>query len=233
MNSVGVYLTKVITIRGATNYYLLKIIDGFLMIDAGMPHDFRRFRRKLKNLGIDISEIRYLFLTHSHADHSGFTELLLQKNDAKLIVHENTIPHLFHGTIEPESKPVNYYYKIMKRLAAVAMKHGVPPVTIDENRIIIIKEDDNKLLKNLGIEGKIITTFGHTLDSITLILRDGRGFVGDTCSNRSTFYFGKGKRPAFIIEEEMLMESWSKIKDNGVKIVCPGHGKAFPIEELK
>lgn len=226
-------MTEVITVRGSTNSYLLKTKDGYLCIDVSMPHDFRRFLRKLKKIKIDISEIKYLFLTHSHADHSGFAEQFLQANDAKLIVHENAIPHLFNGTIEPESKPVNFYYKIMKKLAVIAMKHGVPPVTVDENRIIKIKKDDSKLLKKLGIKGKIITTFGHTVDSITLVLNDGRAFVGDTCSNRSTFYFGKGKRPAFIIDEEMLMESWRRIKDNGVKTIYPGHGKIFPIEELK
>jgi len=202
------------------------------MVDVGMPHDFRRFLRKIKKLKIDISEIKYLFLTHSHADHSGSTEQFLQLNEAKLIVHENAIPHLFNGTIEPESQPVNCYYKILKKLAVVAMKHGIPRVTVDEDRIITIKNDDDKLLKKLGIDGKIITTFGHTIDSITLVLNEGRAFVGDTCSNRSTFYFGKGKRPAFIIDEEMLMESWKKITDTGVKIIYPAHGKIFPIEEL-
>lgn len=226
-------MTEVIIIRGSTNSYLLKTNDGFLIVDVSIPHDFRRFLRKLKKLKIEITEIKYLLLTHSHADHSGFAEQFLQASEAKLIVHENAITHLFNGTIEPESKPVNFYYKFMKKLAVLAMKHGVPRVTIADERIIPIKKDNNKLLKKIGINGKIITTFGHTIDSITLVLKDGQGFVGDTCSNRSTFYFGKGKRPAFIIEEEMLMQSWRKIIDNGVKTIYPGHGAPFPIENLE
>ncbi len=225
-------MTEVITIRGSTNSYLLKTKDGYLLVDVSMPHDFRRFLRKLKKLKIEIAEIKYLFLTHSHADHSGFAEQFLQASEAKLIIHENAIPHLVNGTIEPESKPVNFYYKVMKKLAVIAMKHGVPRVTITEERIIPIKKDNDKLLKKLGIDGKIITTFGHTNDSITIVLNDGRGFVGDTCSNRSTFYFGKGKRPAFIVDEDMLMETWKKIIEHDVTIIYPAHGKIFPITDL-
>lgn len=198
-----------------------------------MPHDFRRFLRKIKKLKIDISEIKYLLLTHSHADHSGYTEQFLQASKAKLIVHENALPHLFDGTMESDSRPVNFYYKIMYKLAVVALKHGFQRLTIDEKRIIPITRDNDKLFKKLAIDGKIITTFGHTNDSITVVLNDGRGIVGDTCSNRSTFYFGKGKRPAFIIEEELLMKSWRKIISHGIKIIYPAHGKIFPIEDLE
>ena len=212
---------------------MLKARDGYLLIDISKPHDFRRFLRKLRRINIDVSEINYLFLTHSHADHTGFAEQLLQVSNAKLIVHENTIPHLINGTIESESKPVNFIYKIMMKLAVSVLKHVYQPVTIGEERIIAIKGDNEKLLKRLGIDGRIITTFGHTNDSISVVLNDGRGFVGDTCSNRSTFYFGKGKRPAFIIEEELLMQSWRKIKTHGVKTIYPAHGKIFPIENLE
>ena len=226
-------MTEVITMRGSTNSYLLKINDGFLLIDISKPHDFRRFLRKLRQLKIDIAEIKYLLLTHSHADHTGFAEQILQASNAKLIAHENTIPHLFNGTMESESMPINFIYKIMMKLAVSVLKYSYQPITIAEERIIAIKGDNDKLLNKLGIAGKIITTFGHTNDSITIVLDDGRGFVGDTCSNRSTFYFGKGKRPAFIIDEELLMQSWEKLELNGVNEIYPAHGKPFLIKKLK
>lgn len=219
-------------IRGPTNSYLLKAKDGFLLIDISTPHNFRRFLRKIKKHNIGISEIKYLFLTHSHADHTGYAEQLLQASNAKLIAHERTIPHLYNATMESESKPVNFIYKIMMKIAISVLKHVYQPITIDKKRVIAIKRDNNKLLKKLGINGKIITTFGHTNDSISVILDDGRAFTGDTCSNRSSFYFGKGKKPAFIIEEELLMKSWRKIIDHGVTTIYPAHGKVFPIEDL-
>ncbi len=225
-------LAEIITIRGSTNNYLLKSNDGYLLVDLSMPHDFRRFQRKLRKLKINISEINYLFLTHSHADHSGYIEQFLLNSSAKLIVHENTLPHLYNGTMESESLPVNFYYKIMRKFADFGLKHGFQPLTIGDERIITIKTDDEKLLEVIGIKGKIITTFGHTKDSITLILDEGIAFTGDTCSNRSTFYFGKGKRPAFIVDEVMLMESWKKLVNHRVKMIYPAHGKIFPIEDL-
>lgn len=226
-------MTEVITIRGSTNSYLLKIKDGFLLIDISLPHDFRKFLRKLRKLNIAVIDIKYLLLTHSHADHIGFAEQILQISNANLIAHENTLPHLINGTMESESNPVNFIYKIMMKLANFALRHAYNPITIEKEKIISIKGDNEKLLKKLGIVGKIITTFGHTNDSITIVLDDGRGFVGDTCSNRSTFYVGKGKRPAFIIDEELLMQSWEKLELNGVKEIYPAHGKPFLIEKLK
>lgn len=65
---------------GITNIFLTKYHHGYLMIDTGYSDDYLKFLKALRDLEIDINDIRYLFLTHHHDDHTGFAK----KNERKL-----------------------------------------------------------------------------------------------------------------------------------------------------
>jgi len=57
---------------GWTHCYLLKCTGGYLLIDTDYPKYYARFEKKLANLGVKTSDIKYLLLTHHHDDHAGF-----------------------------------------------------------------------------------------------------------------------------------------------------------------
>jgi len=57
---------------GWTWCYLLKCTGGYLLIDTDYEKYYARFEKKLANLGIAASDIKYLLLTHHHDDHAGF-----------------------------------------------------------------------------------------------------------------------------------------------------------------
>jgi glyoxylase-like metal-dependent hydrolase (beta-lactamase superfamily II) len=52
---------------------------------------------------------------------------------------------------------------------------------------MVVSSDDFDLLKNIGIEGKILYTPGHLRDSISVVLSDGNAFVGDAAMNFLNF----------------------------------------------
>ena len=52
------------------------------------------------------------------------------------------------------------------------------PINTD-NSVIINCKDSREFLKNIGVEGEIISTPSHSKDSISLILDNGICFVGD------------------------------------------------------
>ena len=72
---------------GLTVQYLLPCTGGYLMVEAGDESEFPRFLSKLKKGGVDPRKIRYLFLTHHHGDHAGFTALLRETSDCRIIAH--------------------------------------------------------------------------------------------------------------------------------------------------
>jgi hydroxyacylglutathione hydrolase len=97
---------------------------------------------------------------------------------------------------------------------------------------MIITEDNDTFLRSIGIEGKIIVTPGHSDDSISLALDDGRFFTGDLNENWLKFT-GAGLRPIHLTDEDELIESWGKIIDIGAKHIYPGHGTSFGVDELQ
>jgi glyoxylase-like metal-dependent hydrolase (beta-lactamase superfamily II) len=74
-------------------------------------------------------------------------------------------------------------------------------------------KESRNFLANLGMNGEIISTPGHTDDSITLILDEGFAFTGDL-------------QPRFMLPEEdrVSHESWDKIYRHKITRIFPGHG---------
>src|SRR4030042_5592986 len=77
----GVYMLEVLFPPGwfppdapaATLCYLVKMPEGWLMVDSGFNHDysFDSLCRQLDSLGISLQDIRWLLITHFHPDHMG------------------------------------------------------------------------------------------------------------------------------------------------------------------
>lgn len=225
---------ELIVLKGMMRNYLIKLKDGYLLIDTSWPRRYKRFLRKIKKYNLQITDIKYLFLTHSHTDHTGFAYELLKDSGAKLIVHENAIPLLRNGVMELEAEPTNRFMRVMFRFVNKLVEASYPEITIDDKRIIVIKKDkDIPIPKEIGLKGKIIVTPGHTKDSISLVLEDGKGFVGDLCTNNIWLFLGLGKRPPLNVGKDIVLKSWEKLAINGVKEIYPAHGKPFPIEKLE
>jgi len=227
-------MTEFIVFKGMMRNYLLKLKDGYLLIDTSWPKRYKRFLRKIKKYNIQVTDIKYLLLTHSHTDHTGFANELLKDSGAKLIVHENVVPLLRNGDMESEAEPTNRFMRVMFRIINKMVGTSYPEVTIDDKRIIPIKKDEDiPIPKEIGLKGKIITTFGHTNDSISLVLEDGKGFVGDLCTNNIWLFIGLGRKPPLNVGKEIVLKSWEKLVKYGVKEIYPAHGKPFPVEKLK
>src|SRR5512139_390709 len=74
----------------STNYYLLEIKGGKLLIDCGWPGTLPKLMAELKRKGISVNEINYLLVTHFHPDHAG-TAQDLKKLDIRLVLLESQV----------------------------------------------------------------------------------------------------------------------------------------------
>lgn len=180
----------------STNYYLLEAKGGKLLIDCGWPGTLPKLMAELKRKGMLISEIKYLLITHFHPDHAGITQEL-KKLGVKLILLESQA-----GFIVPFTE----FFK---------GKH-LPYLEITQSDNLVLKfEDSRTFLAGIGINGEIISTPGHSDDSVTLILDDGFAFVGDL-------------PPLFMVTEEdhVTRGSWDRIYKHKITRVFPAHGGA-------
>lgn len=216
---------------GWTRCYLLECTGGYLLIDTDYAKHLRLFERKLAGLGIAISDIKYLLLTHHHDDHAGFAAELVRSTGCRVIAHRDAVRPLQRGESEGTYNFVNRRSRIALTLYGLLHKeYNFPPLTLTE-RDIVIEGDDNSLLKGIGIDGVILHTPGHTQDSISVLLSDGSAFVGDAAMN-FLWWTGMGHRPIVVQDIRAAYASWQKLRERGAKVVYPSHGKPFSATEL-
>jgi glyoxylase-like metal-dependent hydrolase (beta-lactamase superfamily II) len=179
----------------STNFYLLEIKGGKLLIDCGWPGTLPKLMAELKRKGVSVNEIKYLLVTHFHPDHAGIAQEL-KKLGIKLILLENQIDFI---------APFREYFQ----------GKNLPYVEITQNDNLVLKfADSRNFLAGIGIAGELLSTPGHSDDSITLILDEGFAFVGDL-------------HPAFMAsEDQVTRESWDKIYKHKVTKIFPAHGSS-------
>ena len=79
------------------NIFLIKLDEGYLLIDTGYNEQFIDFCKKLTLKNIEINEIQYVLLTHAHDDHAGFLNEILDQSNAKVILHKEAAVRLMAG----------------------------------------------------------------------------------------------------------------------------------------
>ncbi len=179
----------------STNYYALDIKGGKMLVDCGWPGMFPEFLAVFKRKGIAPEEVRYILVTHFHMDHAGAVQELKARG-AKLILMESQVDFV---------KPLADYLK---------SKH-MPYLEIQPIGNITLKfEESRKFLKDLGLDGEIIPTPGHSDDHVTLILDDGSVFTGDL-------------PPRNLAVDDVTKASWERIYRHQVKGIFPAHGNPY------
>lgn len=184
----------------STNYYVLADTRPRLLLDVGFPGTLPKLEHQCKRAGVAFGEIRHLLTTHFHPDHAGLAQELKQRG-IKLIVVD----------LQMDAVPVLKTY--MK-----PEQHYVEIDLTDNQNIILTLDDSRAFLAGLGIQGEIISTPGHSDDSITLILDEGAAFTGDL------------PHPMIVDESmETANASWQKIRARSVSKIYPGHGPVWPL----
>lgn len=218
---------------GITTCYMLNARDGYLLIDTGYEKDYPKFRRALAKLGIGVGEIHWLLLTHHHDDHAGFAARLVEETGCRLIVHTDAVKPLARGESLETMEPLNGCIRAVFGLFSIfhgGFRYPPLPVGAGDGRTVII-EADREIPDETGIGGRIITTPGHSGDSIAVILDGGEAFVGDAAMNFLNFCRIR-YRPIYVEDRQAVFRSWEKILDNGARMIYPAHGRPFPSGEL-
>ena len=204
------------------NTYLVKLSDGWLLVDTGYPFDHRHFIRALKRNKIELSAIRYVVLTHVHADHAGFLKKILAETGAKLICLPAERERLLSGVNEKKVYLSRRGTFLLNRISAATPRlQTFPPVDVSD---AVDAE-----AQPLAAEG--VTFFvlhGHT-DNDLCFKVDDKLFVGDICMNGMG---SVGYSPLWIEDNAALTESWKQLLAMDAEFLYVGHGKPFPKTDL-
>lgn len=219
----------------STNYYLIPCNDGFLLIDAGWNGLLRVFLEKLHSIGIAPVQIKYILLTHHHHhDHAAIVQELRKMTEAKLIVHKEQLPYLKAGfTDYKKLKQYNKLLWIIDRISRPFIKYQYRPIDFDAADVIVDSDIDDVSLRNIGVQGKIVLTPGHSHDSISVLLDNGNAYIGDLAMNMNSMKL-LGKAPFPIEAEDYLQvnQSLRKLVNLGVTLFYPSHGEVVTQEKI-
>ena len=204
------------------NAYLIEITGGWLLVDTGYPFSYRSFIRRLKREGIELGEIRYVALTHVHADHAGFLKRILSETGARLIALLAHRERLASGeNVKDVYLSRRVLYPINRLSAALPRFQTFEPVDAE------ITDAEGQPLADEGITFFVL--HGHT-DNDLCFRVDDKIFVGDVCMNGAG---ATGYSPLWIEDNVALVDSWKTLLSSDGEMLYLGHGKPIRKSELK
>ena len=186
-----------------TNTYLIEGDHGKLLFDTGWAGTFPMLCRALGEQKTSVQEISGVMISHFHPDHMGIAQEIADQG-AVLLIPDLQKPFLHAADAIFEKEKGTRFV----------------PIKEEQARFFSIKES-RAVLKELGLNGQVFHTPGHSDDSISLWLDEGALFVGDL-------------NPLYELELHkgtQIGESWEKLLKLQPKTIYYGHAKTAVLEE--
>ena len=187
----------------ATNTYLIEGTRGRLLFDTGWAGTYDAFCRAMGELRIPVQSIDHILISHFHPDHMGIAQEIADKG-AVIAVVDLQRPYI-HAADAVFAKDDKVHFRPIE----------------DAKVRVVVPGESREFLAEMGIDGEIIPTPGHSDDSISLVLDDGSLFVGDL-------------NPLYELELHQgttIAESWSRLLARKPQTVYYGHAKTAVLRE--
>ncbi len=200
---------------GRSNVFLLSHGDRSILVDTGRRKDRADLLERLQGLGVTLLDA--LVLTHTHFDHAENAAFLQEKYGAGVLVHESEAGFLRDG-LSPLPAGTLLSTKLLAALFVGRIESGLAyePCCPD----VLVEEGLD--LTDFGPNARLIHTPGHSRGSISLIVDDEIGLVGDAMFG----VFPCTIFPPFADDVLRLVSSWGRLLETGCRLFLPGHGSA-------
>jgi ribonuclease/clavin/mitogillin len=182
--------------------YLIQGRDGWLKFDCDWPGTLPALFRALKQADVRSDELRYLLISHYHIDHAGAAEELKQLGVELIVMKTQQV--WLNGWVAVAQKDSNIHFTPISETGNLLLN-------IDESR---------EFLASFGIHGQVLSTPGHSKDSISLLLEDGSAFIGDL----PPIQWAEG------FDSPAVQTSWQLLVNAGAKMGYPAHGIPFEVK---
>ena len=207
MIAPGAYRVDAIGFKNAITVLLLENDDGLTLVDTGVAGSVERIKNAVGSLGSGSGDLKRIFITHQHDDHTGGLKGLLEWAPGAEVgstAHEADVISGRRG-YDPQHSP------ILRRVSRNAQPPGVPVGKV-------LREGD------LVSGFRLISTPGHSLGHVSL-LRDSDGllFTADAfgCLPRR---IRVGVRKAFCADPPLARHSAQKLLAEDFATVVMAHG---------
>ncbi len=190
---------------GTACCWLLRGETGSVLIDTGMRNAGQILRQ------VQDANVRLILLTHAHFDHIKNAAFLAQELRAPVALHPADLPLLEHQS----ARPLNAQGVRGQMLRYFSQKLMQKPLEPFSPEILL---SDGMHLNDYGVDAQVIELPGHTAGSTGVIAGEAI-VVGDALMRMPAL------SPPLIFEDrKSCLESVSRIRESGAKIVLTSHG---------
>lgn len=247
--SSGIEIFQVLS--GRSNSYLIRYEKGNILVDTGKTSAFDELVESLRQLRVQMNEVGYLVLTHTHFDHCQNAAKLKSSGNCQIIVGEPEAIFAESG-YTPLPKGVFLLTRIISTFgnwigkARFGYEPIHPDILIqDETSMFVantnrdeyshassIRHLKNKLYSDetkLDDRVKIVPTPGHSAGSISLIIDNEIALVGDALFG----VFRNSVLPPFADDFTPTIKSWGTLLASGCRTFLPGHGRPITRDLLQ
>jgi hydroxyacylglutathione hydrolase len=208
------------------NSYLVKAATGFILLDTGFPALRDDLDAQLEEAGCRPGDLALIVLTHGDHDHAGNGAYLRDKYGARIAMHDGDLPMVERGDMawnrSPKRRRLALLFTLIQTMAPAFTPGEFEPFHPD----LLVGEGYD--LAPYGLAARVLHLPGHSKGSIGILTAGGDLFCGDLLYN----IFGA---PGCEYMDNLpdYDRSMDKLKALHIGTVYPGHGKPFPMSELR
>ena len=208
------YITRIES--GGVNCYLLKVKDGFVLIDTGYANYRDIIDAALAKAGCNT--LNLIILTHGDFDHVGNCVYLRRKFGCKVGMHADDVGMVEKGDMF-WNRDMGRVKRTIGRLFTLIMRIRLDEVDMFSPDILL---KDGQSLTEFGFDATVHHLPGHSKGSIGLLTADGDLFCGDVFTNVSM-----PKGSDLLSNRNEYIKSLERIQRLDIQTVYPGHGQPF------
>ena len=210
-------IAKPFILNVSVNCYLVRISDGFILIDTGRTNKRNAIEKELESADCHPGNLKLIVLTHGDFDHSGNAAYLSKKFGSQIAMHKDDSGMVEHGDMLWNRNKKNILVRMTSKLLFRLSKSDrfKPDLYIDERYDF----------SEIGFDAKVLEIPGHSQGSIGILTSSGELFCGDLLAN-----VGKPDVWSIIDDSDAAYASIEKLKSLQISTVFPGHGPPFPMD---
>ncbi|MCH7579665.1 MAG: MBL fold metallo-hydrolase [Chloroflexi bacterium] len=202
---------------GIGRAYIYQEQDKLTLIDTGLTDSAERILAVIEKIGRKPADLRQIFITHHHNDHTGSLAELVERTGAQVLAHKIEAP-VIRGDQPPPKPGANTLRSLLRPFIG---KGTQPGARVDVDREL---EDGDEV--DIGGGANVLHVPGHTLGSVALFIPKHRLlFAGDAAVSAIGLGPPAGPFALFNEDSEQAVRSFKRLAELDFDRAFFGHGK--------